>query len=570
MMRAVIYARYSSDNQSESSIEDQVRVAKQRIAAEGWSLVQVYRDAALSGASTLRPGYQALLAAAREGEFDVVVAEALDRLSRDQEDVAALHKRLRFAGIRIVTLAEGEISELQIGFKGTMNALFLKDLAEKTHRGMRGRVAAGKSASGLSFGYKAVRALDARGEPTRGERVIVEREALVVNRIFRMFAEGQSPIAIAKALNAEGLKGPEGRAWRDTTIRGHAARGTGVLRNELYIGRLVWNRMKFIKNPATGKRVSRMNPRDAWVIEQVPHLRIIEDDLWERVQARLAVMREAAGANHPDRPRFWENRRAPHILTGKVFCASCGGALASVGKDYLACNAARKQGVCDNITGVRRSTLESLVIDALRTNLMQPDDVEEFISAFTMEWNRLSAEAGAQQAHDAAMLNSIQRKIDRIIDAIADGIRTSDMKEKLEVLAAQKAALEVRVTNAKAPVPALHPNLAEVYRTRLEALEQALHSGKDNMAVLERLRDLVERVEIGPGADAKQPEIVLTGAIASMVSLGLCGGEAGVSGLRQNSISPGGTGIIGADAGLFACSVKVVAGTRFELMTFRL
>src|SRR5271157_2784796 len=122
--RVAVYARYSSDNQNEASIEDQLRLCRQRIDQEGWQLEQVYRDAALSGASTLRPGYQALLAAAREGGFDIVLAEALDRLSRDQEDIAGLYKRLQFAGIKIITLAEGEISELHIGLKGTMNALF--------------------------------------------------------------------------------------------------------------------------------------------------------------------------------------------------------------------------------------------------------------------------------------------------------------------------------------------------------------------------------------------------------------------------------------------------------------
>lgn len=147
-MRAVIYARYSSELQRSASIEDQVRLCRERSEREGWEVVQVFQDRAASGASALRPAYQSLLAAARDGGFEIVLAEALDRLSRDQEDVAALFKRLRFAGIRIVTLAEGEVSELHVGLKRTMNALFLRDLAAKTHRGLRGRVEAGLSAGG--------------------------------------------------------------------------------------------------------------------------------------------------------------------------------------------------------------------------------------------------------------------------------------------------------------------------------------------------------------------------------------------------------------------------------------
>src|SRR6516225_3877493 len=111
-MRVVIYARYSSENQREASIEDQVRLCRERIKREGWALVATYSDAAMSGASRLRPGYQKLLEDARAGRFDLVVAEALDRLSRDQEDIAGLYKQLGFCGVKLVTLAEGEITEL--------------------------------------------------------------------------------------------------------------------------------------------------------------------------------------------------------------------------------------------------------------------------------------------------------------------------------------------------------------------------------------------------------------------------------------------------------------------------
>jgi DNA invertase Pin-like site-specific DNA recombinase len=162
-MRAVIYARYSSDLQSACSIEDQVRLYRYRIEAEGWSLVNTYTDHALSGASRLRPGYQKLLEDARAGVFEVVVAEALDRLLRDQEDTAALYKQLGFAGVRLVTLAEGEISELHVGLKGTMTALFLKDLAMKTRRGLEGRVRQGRSGGGLCYGYQTAHATDVAG-----------------------------------------------------------------------------------------------------------------------------------------------------------------------------------------------------------------------------------------------------------------------------------------------------------------------------------------------------------------------------------------------------------------------
>ncbi len=209
--------------------------------------------------------------------------------------MAALLKQMRFAGIVIRTLAEGEIGELHVGLKGTMNALFLKDLAQKTHRGLSGRIAAGKSAGGRCYGYDVVRRRDEQGEPIRGERAINPAEAPIVRRIFAMFAAGASPIAIAKQLNAEGIPGPSGHAWRDTTIRGHAQRGTGVLRNEIYVGRLVWNRLTYVRDPATARRVSRPNAQMKLIAIEVPDLRIVDQDVWEQVQAQLAGIRADIG-----------------------------------------------------------------------------------------------------------------------------------------------------------------------------------------------------------------------------------------------------------------------------------
>jgi site-specific DNA recombinase len=251
-LSAAIYARYSSDNQSEASIEDQVRVCRRYAELQGFTVIAEYEDAGISGASTLRPGYQKLLEGARKGAFDVVLAEALDRLSRDLADVASLYKHLSYQGIRLWTVAEGEITELHVGLKGTMNALYLKDLALKTHRGLEGRVRSGMSGGGICYGYDLV-------PGQTGARCIDHAEAAVVIRIFEAYVAGRSPRSIAMQLNKEGVPGPFGRPWRDTAIRGHITRGTGVLNNELYIGRLIWNRLRYVKDPVSGRRRSRKN-----------------------------------------------------------------------------------------------------------------------------------------------------------------------------------------------------------------------------------------------------------------------------------------------------------------------
>ena len=552
-MRAVIYARYSSDNQRDASIEDQVRLCKERIEREGWTLVQVYRDKAMSGASALRPGYQGLLEDARRAEFDFVVTEALDRLSRDQEDVAGLYKRFKFAGVDIVTLAEGQVTELHIGLKGTMNALFLKDLADKTRRGQRGRVEQGKSAGGLCYGYDVVRGFDGSGQPVRGGLVVNESQAATVRRVFKLFASGVSPIAIAKRLNSEGVAGPSGRAWRDTTIRGHAQRGTGLLRNDLYVGRRVWNRMHFMKDPATGKRVSRQNPPGAWIVKGVPELRIIDQDLWARVQDRLAVAQATIGERQNKLTSFWEARRSSALLSGKISCGCCGGAMTNVGRDYLACTTARRQGMCANTRGIRRSHLETLVLDALGSEMMASEHVAVYVAEFTAEWNRLQATRGMQQAGWAAEHRKTTTQIARLIDAVADGSLTAAaVRDRLVALEQTQAGLAGKIGHAPQERPCLHPNLAALYRERVASLREHL-AGADASEVVEHARALIERIVLTPRTEGGF-EVEILGHLAAMVRLG-----------QNVKSSPGGAFDV-----VLERSMKVVAGTGFEPVTFRL
>ena len=123
-LRVGLYARYSSDRQSEHSIDDQLRICRLHAERHGWEVVAEFHDAAISGSTVSRPGLQALQATMRRGEIDMILAEALDRISRDQEHIAAFHKLATFTANRIITLADGEVNALHIGLKGTMNALW--------------------------------------------------------------------------------------------------------------------------------------------------------------------------------------------------------------------------------------------------------------------------------------------------------------------------------------------------------------------------------------------------------------------------------------------------------------
>ena len=467
-MKVALYARYSSDNQRDASIEDQLRLCRLHAEKQGWTVVDSYTDRAISGASLLRPGVQELINDAMRGKFAVVLAEAMDRLSRDQEDIAGFFKRMTYAGVKIVTLSEGDVTHLHVGLKGTMNALFLKDLADKTRRGLRGRVEHGKSGGGLCFGYDVVKQLASNGEPIRGDRTINEAEATIVRRIFADYLDGKSSRAIAFELNREGVPGPQGSEWGPSTIHGNPKRGVGILNNELYVGRLVWNRLRYLKDPDTGKRVSRLNPEADWVIQDVPELRIVDQKIWEAVKARqqtLAYEPSAPGENSLN-----ERRRPKHLFAGLVQCGCCGGGYTMISKDLLGCATSRNKGTCDNRLNIRRDAFEASVLSGLQTHLMEPELFKEFCDEFTREVNRQRMERGADLTAMREELPRIDRELGKLLTAIKAGGLIEAIVEDMKRLEARKAELKGQLADAEEPPPLLHPNMAAIYHQRIAAL----------------------------------------------------------------------------------------------------
>jgi DNA invertase Pin-like site-specific DNA recombinase len=405
MTRVALYARYSSDQQNPSSVEDQLFLCREWAEREGWQIVGRYDDAAISGASViLRPGVQALLKDAEAGRFDMVLAEALDRVSRDQADTATLYKYLQFALEPLRTLAEGEITELHVDLKGTMNAIFLKDLARKTHRGQRGPIERGFSAGAVGYGYRVVRRLNSEGELLRGVRDIDQAEALIVNRIFREFAAGKSPRAIARDLNAQGIPGPTGRPWSDTTIRGKQRQGVGILNNETYVGVRVWNHKHSVRNPRTGKPVERLNPESEWVRVEVPALRIVSDDLWQAVRRRQQAMAEHRAASVPGNVAhgFHLLRRPVHLLSGLLECGVCGGRIGLITTDRYACLNHHRRSVCSNKRTIKREALERRALAGIAERLVSADKVREAVAAYAEHINEMNRERRMQAEADTS------------------------------------------------------------------------------------------------------------------------------------------------------------------------
>ena len=554
-LRAALYARFSTDMQRDASIDDQIRTCRDYAKKQGLEVVEVFSDKAMSGASLMRSGIQNLLRSAASGQFDIVISEALDRLSRNQADIASVYQKLEFQSVAIETVSEGSISEMHIGLKGTMNALFLKDLGAKTHRGLKGRALSGKSAGGKAYGYRNSTQFDASGTPIRGDRTIHAQEASVVRRIFKHYAQGISPRKIAEALNAEDVPGPSGRGWGASTLHGNRERGTGILNNELYTGRQIWNRLTYAKDPDTGKRVSRLNPQEDWVISDVPELRIIDQALWDDAKARQGALKvKETGAN------VWDRRRPRYLFSGLLKCGCCGGGFSKVSQTQFGCSTARNKGkaLCRNKRTISQAYLEERVLGALQNNLMDQALLEEFCKEYINERNRLAAAADQGRGRLEKELTTVIRDHAKLVDAIVAGIPVDQVKDKMQQLSDRRKALEADLSRAADIVPLrFHPRMADTYRERVQALITGLGKSSELQTAQEALRALVEQIVLHPSDDSGSLDIVLEGALSGLLTLAV--GSKNAKGLTGE-----GQAFDNID------EIVLVAGVGFEPTTFRL
>ena len=396
------------------------------------------------------------------------------------------------------------------------NALFLKDLAHKTRRGIRGRIEIGRSGGGLCYGYDVISENTAEGKPNTGARRINKSQADIVRQIFRWFALGRSPRRIAFDLNRAGIPAPGGAGWGASTINGNGARGTGILNNELYIGRLVWNRLRYLKDPITGRRVSRLNPQSQWITREVPELPIVDQDLWERVKSRQLELRRRT---RPDHERaFWAQTRPKYLLSGLLRCGACGGAYTKINANLFGCAAARNKGTCNNRVNIRRDAIEKIVLDGLKQRLMDPELFRVFVEEFARVFNRLRAAEGSEVERSKSELAGIDRRLRKIVDAIADGVPARTLKDELLTLEARQDELRALLARPEPNRTLVHPGLAEIYRRKIAALHAALEDEATRDEAMELIRSLIEAIVLVPDQGSLKVEV--RGELAAILAYG--------------------------------------------------
>ncbi len=374
-MHIYTYARFSTDRQDEASISDQLRSCHEFAAKRAWQVSANFTDEGISGAALgNRPGVLRMLAKLEMS--DILLLADLTRLCRSQ-DLAPLLERLRFRSVRVLGVLDGfDISSpharMQAGLSGLMSDEMRAQLRVRTHLALETRAKNSRPTGGKTFGF------DNLGQP-------VECQAALVREAFERFADGETMKSIVSDFNLRGIASP-GASW---TRRSRRKDGRwlisglhAILHNDRYIGRVVWNRSTWVKDPDSGRRLRRERPESEWVITSGPAL--IDMNVWKRAHARLKERGHSYGGGPGGHPQY--------LLSGILQCARCNARMIITGSkgSHYYCGSHRQggQAACDMSLGVRRQVAEDILLRPIRDELLSPSAVAkacEMIRAMARE-----------------------------------------------------------------------------------------------------------------------------------------------------------------------------------------
>lgn len=501
--RVAIYARYSSDNQREASIDDQVRRCREFVERAGGVVDPnlVFADHAVSGASLQRPAFEKLMSLvnAKRREVDVVVTEDLSRVTRDFADAASVFKQLQYIGVPLLGVADGidtsaRSAKLSFTVKSLLADMYLDELRDKTLRGLEGRALAGYSTGGLPYGYHSREETDPQRRVLGHVIEIDEAQAANVRRIYDEYLGGRSLTGIAALLNAEGV--PPARAhtlhrrkgWVSSTVR-------SILHNEAYVGHWSYKQREWRKVPGTNRRLPRKRAEAEVLTLDRPHLRIVDEARWTAAQERLKAVRALfvkppvegrAGTSHA-------GRATPYLLSSILFCGCCGAPMmiagGCVGVRYYRCGDNFKRRTCPNALSVREDVARERILAAVRERLISSEGVLHARKLIAEQLRALDAAATAKLRDHEGRLARTEERIKGLVTFLADGDRSPYVVSTLRDLEAQaateKRAIEELRAQVARPIPLPSPDevLGRIFALEARLMEDVLR-GREALRVL--------------------------------------------------------------------------------------
>jgi site-specific DNA recombinase len=438
-IRVAFSMRYSSDLQNELSIADQEFQMRREAARLGWIVVEdcIRDDRAVSGQSLLgRDGLLELLELSkkRPRPFDAVMFSDSSRFARRVSDAARVREEFEYYGVFLYFASEGldsrqPGSEFTFLFKAVQDQNYVKALGEKIRQVQFSRFEAGHVPGGHTYGYRSAPVEDPVRKGPHGQAFvnycnyeIVEEERKVVVRIFEDYAAGKSYAQIARHLNAEGLRPPQkprGRStpsWSKSSIR-------EIVQNTKYKGTFYWGKTSQEREPS-GRMKTVRNPESEWATREHPDLRIIEDDLWNRVQFQREMKGAVAAKAFGGMSRTQTARE--YLFSGLLRCGErtadgeCGANMVlTVGNKYgkarYGCADYRGRGTCKNALTVPVQRLEQAFLEALSAQLGTSELRDVIYAEFAKQLNaRLEAEA--REARDTASRRTELREEKNILE----------------------------------------------------------------------------------------------------------------------------------------------------------
>ena len=417
-MNAVIYARYSSENQREESIEGQLRECSEFANRKGYTIVKTYADRAISGKKAdNRPQFMQMIADSKQKLFEAVIVWKIDRFSRDKYDSVFYKNALKKNGVSVISAKEpiddtpeGQLMESI--FEG-FSVYYIKDLSVKVSRGMTENVLKGKFNGGtLTFGYMIDENKHFQPNPDT---------APVVQDIFVRYASGETVKSILNSLIESGIKNKHGKP---PTINFVSA----ILKNRRYIGEYRF--------------------KDTVVENALPPL--VTQDIFDKCQKRLEANKRT--------PAHFKDTSDKYILTGKIFCGHCGSTMAGVSGTsktgakhrYYHCNRAKKKKLCDK-KRIRKDLIENFVIDYTVNLLNDKSLINQLVEVcYSLQTNKSSTLPAMN-----TRLKEIEKELNNIMTAIKQGIYSPTIKSTLDELEEEKANLELTVTKEQIERPKL-------------------------------------------------------------------------------------------------------------------
>ncbi len=448
-MLAAIYARYSSDNQREESIDAQIRAINEYAQKNGHTIVKIYTDEARSATTDNRPQFLQMIKDSATGLFNAVIVHKLDRFSRDRYDSAFYKRQLKKNGVKLVSVLENlddspESIILESVLEG-MAEYYSANLSREVMKGMKETALQCKHNGGTPpLGY------DVMPDKTYA---VYESEASIIRKIFEMYAAGKGYNEIIDTLNAEGCRSKSGRPFGKNSLH-------DILRNEKYTGTYIFNRT--IRKTG-GKRNNHLSKSEEDIIRVengIPS--IIPKELWNEVTRKMNGNKRARAAN---------SAKDSYLLSGLIFCGECNGGMygqrkfSGRNKNKYRCYTCgtRYRSHTRSMKSVGADFVENVVIEQLYNEIFAPGAIERMADKLAEYASSRSNEITSNIRDFENELSGIQTQINNTVNAIANGMFHPSMKDKMDNLEARKATLAIRIEEAKRQAEINSPSRNQIY-----------------------------------------------------------------------------------------------------------